>query len=722
MQRSIRGHCDHSLVDREEGIRMETERQMKGSQMGLGMKREREQHANNGSAAQRDTDTNFWMREDYGPQDSSSDVSDSADDVDLDEPEEGQGEVAEDVPETLNNLLSESHIHRTSRRNQRKKPRVTKTEEDGRSVFVGRLPANATSQVLRNRFTEFGHVAGVEVRSFKTKKGQRTYAYIEFADPQAAARALKASPIRVKGMKVYVGSIRRREPPQQGSRKGYDQAKGIAKPSPTLNFAETGLPAKLETHPTASTEIFIEDGANAPATRVLATGGEITGRIALESAPFPNVPFPPKPPASEAARFNVPVDFDRSEKLPDQIETEPMSPTFPGRRSSAIHEKKAPSLSTVPEITPLEEEDKEEVLPADAAHAAARTSLKACAIAKPEPKPVNPNAKPGPARFKLVELQDGSFTVLAPRGGTADAVADVIDIPVKGAREHEPGADMEVVPAPQEAQPGAARGAALSTLDQTHLPNDVIASLETTKSRPKSANYVSASAQAIDGVSPNPETLPDAAMGDGSDDDMPPLENIPDARPAAADVMVLPGKRAAFVGGENAFEIGATSAAGARSHRRNKRGKEAEERPPRVPYYRNYSRPRKAPIYTHMVVAAFAFFRERVAAAGGRELARELLEWLVSPEVLETASRDPSALQLLFGDTRWIATGLTGLPPPERNAQLEQLEERYRRSTDERVTIDKVHRDSFAERVERFCALCGVDRYKDPVWSFTGGV
>lgn len=39
-------------------------------------------------------------------------------------------------------------------------------------MFVGRLPGNATSQVLRDRFSAFGSVVGVDVRSFKTKRGQ----------------------------------------------------------------------------------------------------------------------------------------------------------------------------------------------------------------------------------------------------------------------------------------------------------------------------------------------------------------------------------------------------------------------------------------------------------------------------------------------------------------------------------------------------------------------
>lgn len=90
--------------------------------------------------------------------------------------------------------------------------------------------------------------------------------------------------------------------------------------------------------------------------------------------------------------------------------------------------------------------------------------------------------------------------------------------------------------------------------------------------------------------------------------------------------------------------------------------------------------------------------------------------------MLETASRDPTALQLLFCDTRWIATGLAGLPSLERNAQLVELEQRYRCSTAERIALDRVHRDIFAEKVEHFCEKCGVQMYKDPVWSFTGGV
>lgn len=48
------------------------------------------------------------MRDGYAPQDSSSDVSDSADDVDLDEPEDGKLGIAEEVPEALNNLLTKS--------------------------------------------------------------------------------------------------------------------------------------------------------------------------------------------------------------------------------------------------------------------------------------------------------------------------------------------------------------------------------------------------------------------------------------------------------------------------------------------------------------------------------------------------------------------------------------------------------------------------------------
>lgn len=410
----------------------------------------------------------------------------------------------------------------------------------------------------------------------------------------------------------------------------FDQAKDISKSTSTPEVPEAGLDPEGRRHRTAPTEIFIEDGASVPATWGPATGGNAARISAAESAPFPVIPFPPKPPAFGAARLEVPVTYEPSQKFPDQIETEPMSPTFPGGTSGAFSEKRSLPLTTVPEITPIEEEDEEEAHSPDAAHAAARAALKACAVAKPEPKPVNPNAKPGPARFKLVEMQDGSFTVLAPRGGTADADADVIEVPVKGAREHEPGADMEVV----TAQPTAA-ARAVPRVDQPDTPDDVITSAGNANpsKSPQTAERVSASAQAVADVSPHPGTPPDAAMADGSDDDMPPLETIPDARPRAADVTVRRGELALVPGGEYAFEMGATSADGARSHWKKKHGKEVKERPPRVSYYRNYIRPRKAPIYTHMVVAAFGFFRERVAAAGGRELARELLEWLVSPEV-----------------------------------------------------------------------------------------
>jgi hypothetical protein len=66
---------------------------------------------------------------------------------------------------------------------------------------------------------------------------------------------------------------------------------------------------------------------------------------------------------------------------------------------------------------------------------------------------------------------------------------------------------------------------------------------------------------------------------------------------------------------------------------RRKKGREVKDKPPKVPYYKNYIRPRKAPVYTHMVYAAFSFFREKVVESGQKELCRELLDWLVSPEV-----------------------------------------------------------------------------------------
>jgi hypothetical protein len=208
--------------------------------------------------------------------------------------------------------------------------------------------------------------------------------------------------------------------------------------------------------------------------------------------------------------------------------------------------------SRVPEITPIEEvpivdlEDHREWRPA-------REDATAAAPLKPETPADNcaPSkhalARAAAPRFRLVEMQDGS-TVLSPSVGLSRAPGDcdVITIPVMGESKEE---EMEETLAGTESGPRSAEDATLPAVTFTIIDETKFPKLETPAD-----------------VTPNSQPSEDAHMTDPlADDDMPPLESIPEPprkKPAPESVNGLPES---VNGRAGSFEMGA--AEGGNSHR-----------------------------------------------------------------------------------------------------------------------------------------------------------
>jgi hypothetical protein len=208
---------------------------------------------------------------------------------------------------------------------------------------------------------------------------------------------------------------------------------------------------------------------------------------------------------------------------------------------------------TVPEITPIEEvpiedlEDHGEWRPA-------REAATAAAPVKPQTPADNcvPSARACAAtpRFRFVEMQDGS-TVLAPSVGFSGSPGecDVITIPVIGETKEE---EMAEKPAEAKSGPRSAEEATLPAVTFTIIDETKFTKLETPAD-----------------VMPNPQTPEDAYMTESlADDDMPPLESIPEPprkKPAPESVNGLPESVNGCAG---SFEMGAASAEGGGFHRR----------------------------------------------------------------------------------------------------------------------------------------------------------